>query len=453
MAVTLFRIDARVLACELCGAPLEVGGADGRIPCRYCGSEQEIPRRDDRDRPAPPRIPEEERIARLRAQDGRGPPSIESVSGLMLAGRLLPWKVSEALDVWQAARREVRSGARAEAAERLFVLTRALAAHLGEAGEPLRERAVLETALEALAEARHRQVLRATLARSACRDGDRAAAEAWLAACDPASDDLAMDSAYRFARAYLDTAQGAFPRVLAVLGAGHADVPIADELDPACAVLRANAWERTGRADVAVDLLADFKARAGGLGRYEAARFVELHPALRLCEVSEPRAEARQREAALREIDATSGRPWVMLAIAAVFTAVLAGMVVYQAFFGRDVQGVGLLPMWIAVMGVMPPVFGAIGVDSLRKARRARRLRVAGAPAIGRILRARPTGTATMGVPEARYRVLVVRGRAAYEASVILHADQARRARLRRGAMVLVRVDRDDPAAIHLETD
>ena len=45
------------------------------------------------------------------------------------------------------------------------------------------------------------------------------------ACCDPNSDDLQTDSAYRISRAYLDTARGDFQRVLQILGGNEQEVP------------------------------------------------------------------------------------------------------------------------------------------------------------------------------------------------------------------------------------
>ena len=72
-------------------------------------------------------------------------------------------------------------------------------------GDDLQLRAVLETALEVLASPSYRQVLRCTLSLEAARVGDVAAAREWLAPCDAQAYDLAADSAYRHAAAYLAT--------------------------------------------------------------------------------------------------------------------------------------------------------------------------------------------------------------------------------------------------------
>jgi hypothetical protein len=97
--------------------------------------------------------------------------------------------------------------------------------------------------------------VRALLAKSAALNGDPAAAEAWLACCDPAPADLESDGMYRYARACLETARGRFDAVLAILGQNPADVPLPHALDPLAGVVRANAWERLGRPDHAVALL------------------------------------------------------------------------------------------------------------------------------------------------------------------------------------------------------
>ena len=121
-----------------------------------------------------------------------------------------------------------------------------LANHFSDTSDLLRQRAMFESALDVCMLPRHKQIMRGYLTRCAARQGDLAAAEQWLLPCDRQSDDLETDSAYRFSRAFIDTARGNFNGVLHVLGSGPKDVPLMDAVDAVCAVLRANAWERVG---------------------------------------------------------------------------------------------------------------------------------------------------------------------------------------------------------------
>jgi hypothetical protein len=157
-----FSHQRRVLLCEHCGAPFEALPAGGSVQCRYCNTYSAVTQRDERPifaaLPAHAALPEPERLARLRAQDGRPmlpPPSLQP---LMPNGHLEAWKVGEAVSVWQSTRRELRTSTDFEAAERLLFLTIVLSQYFFEQGDRERQRALFESALEAFSLPRHRQV-------------------------------------------------------------------------------------------------------------------------------------------------------------------------------------------------------------------------------------------------------------------------------------------------------
>jgi hypothetical protein len=111
---------------------------------------------------------------------------------------------------------------------------------------------------------------------------------------------------------------------------------------------------------------------------------------------------------------------------------------VFGVFLFQVVVGFGLL-LW-----------------ALREQRRgaaARRLRTRGAPARAEVLSLDETGTSVGGLTE--YKVeLTVRpdDRPPYEASTILLLDPVAAENLVPGTVVHVRVDRDDPARVLIET-
>jgi hypothetical protein len=107
-----------------------------------------------------------------------------------------------------------------------------------EAGEPLRARAALETALDLLPDAGHRHILRCQLAVLAAREGELQAAEAWLAECDPAPEVLALDTEYRLARVELDLHQNKTLLARERLGETEGKVPTADVRGPRERILR-----------------------------------------------------------------------------------------------------------------------------------------------------------------------------------------------------------------------
>src|SRR5690606_23210372 len=87
-------------------------------------------------------------------------------------------------------------------------------------------RALLETALELLPDARHRHVLRCELAMSAAREGELEAADAWLELVERRPLDLLMDSAVRAAMATIEIARGRASRALSQVAERVGDVPV-----------------------------------------------------------------------------------------------------------------------------------------------------------------------------------------------------------------------------------
>jgi hypothetical protein len=112
----------------------------------------------------------------------------------------------------------------------------------------------------------------------------------------------------------IDTSQGAYARVIEVLGRGPTDVPIDDELEPACASLRANAWERLGQLPSAIELLTAFKLAKSGPQRQLLRHFMSSWGALKLCAESEPESERRHQASARARSATRAGRPVLRVA-------------------------------------------------------------------------------------------------------------------------------------------
>lgn len=439
--------EARVVACDECGAPLVLGPASGTEPCSFCGARHQ---RSERSR-AVPRLPvtdERARLAKLAAQDARPVAAPREIAELAPGGQLLSWKVGDALARFKAARALLTTRHDSASAEQLYWLAKALADHFSEVEEPLRERALLESALDSLELSRQRQGLLSALSRSATRAGDFAAAESWLALCDPRSDDLEADSAYRFARAYLDTAAGRYDGVFAVLGHAPTEVPISSEHEAACVVLRANAWERAGQHDTAVELLDHFNRQASGVGRYLASRFAQRHDGWKLCERSMLSAELLQRARGVEAAGRAAGAPVVAIAMTLIFGAVGCVALLFAPFSLTAAVSVAYFLWLIGAASLVLTVF------EIKNTRRARRLRLRGAPALAQVQHVRPGGQVTMGVPELRYRVLVLPPAGhPFEALSTVHATEEIRARLGLGAIALVRFDTDDRTRVQIEVD
>ena len=84
-----------------------------------------------------------------------------------------------------------------------------------------------------------------------------------------------MDTSYRFSHAFIDTARGNFPAVLAALGNRLNGVPIQDAVDASACALRANALERLGHVDSATQELRTGFAR-GPVLRSTIEKFIEV---------------------------------------------------------------------------------------------------------------------------------------------------------------------------------
>jgi len=445
---TFFRFDLRVVPCETCGAPLDAAKAGGRTACRYCGAEEELAPREEAPLVVGPRLSEPERLESLRRQDSVESPIPAALADLVAGDRLWPWMVPDALSRWQLARRVLGRAPNPTAAEDLSVLTRLLTAHYERQGALLEARSLAEGALDRLREPRHRQVPRAFLARAAAMSGDVAAAEAWLAGCDASATDLGCDGAYRIARACIDTARGDFQSVLRVLGNDVTDVPLPNELDPMAALLRANAWEKLGRADRASDLLVHLAEHGGPVFRLKAEEVAARHPALRLCEqgfaLANPRLDVLDEARAARSgFGSLRGVILVGVAILLGCFGVLAVSVAGDLYdLGFGLHPTTVLTVTFVAMGGFIAVL--LGWAQGRRVARARTLRRTGRLAQGVIVQRRATGSITMGVPEVSIRVLVLDGATGYLATTEDFIRNADSPAFARGTLVALRVDRGD---------
>jgi hypothetical protein len=414
----------RLLLCQHCGAPLEAAPTGGTVACGYCRAQNQVGRRvDDRAIAPPGRAPVDEatRLGRLRMQDGRPLEAPPSLVPLMNPGTgdFHPAKVEEAFHVYQATRNEVEKTGSPEAMERLYFLTLVANTHLTRTGDHPRRRALLETSLETLRFPRHRQVLRALLANAAAKEGDLESAERWLAPCDPRSEDLEADSAFRLAHAYLASHRGAFDRVLALLGAQDGAYPFHDAFDPLAAVLRANALERLGHLDAAIAALRARMAAEGVQGRRTMAQIRAQHPALELCARSFPHAErAHAAQASRAAARGVAGGAGTILLVAG-GAVILAGFgitalttIPVALATGQDLGAMlvgGGFTSFVGCVTTLPVglILGGLGWALRRKAQKAAWLRLHGVEATGTIRGYEDTGMKINGVPRVRVQVEV----------------------------------------------
>jgi hypothetical protein len=320
-----------------------------------------------------------------------------------------------------------------------------------------RLRAMYESALDVFTLPRHRQMMRGYLARNAVREGDLAAAEQWLAPCDPGSDDLETDSAFRYSRALVETARGNFQGVLQLLGQGLEDVPIMDAMDAACAILRANAWEKGGQLQVAVDQLQQ-AMRRGPSAREAMLKFAQIYAPLGLCAASLAQAQAAHTQAAakLASTQTMGGIHVVFFPLGILFLVVALGclgvvLASQLADVGPGTQPAAAMLPTFAILGV---VFGGIGWAGRKAAKRAERLRLHGISASARVLGASPTGLSVNNVPQVAIQLVVdVPGRGPVQTQAKVMMNPMAVMAMAPGAMVPVRYDPADPREVILETN
>jgi hypothetical protein len=265
-----------------------------------------------------------------------------------------------------------------------------------------------------------------------------------------------MDSTYRASRALLDTMKGNWNAVIGVLGSGTDDIPIADFMDAFCGVLRANAWEKLGRVDVAVQLL-DRELRRG------TATVANMVGKLPLCEQSYPQAVAAHDAASAEKVAASSGGNIgsVLMFVAVPQALIGLGLIVASiANFAGLIQEFGPAGNMSAVAG---PAFGgvvmfvvgfgmaAVGIKSRKSAARARHIRLHGLPALAQLTSAARTGTRINGVPQWNLVLNVqLPDRPPYEASTKLVLTDAAVANMQ-GQHLHVRVAPDNPSEVVLQ--
>lgn len=456
-----FGTQIRILLCPNCGAPMETPVAGGQTHCRYCNAVGQLAARDDRPlfQPGVQPLSEDQRLARLRTQDGKPLVAPPALQGLLEGGGLAAWKVQEALSIWQSTRQELAATQNYEAAERLLFLTMMLANHFAGQNDELRRRAMFESALEAFTLPRHRQMMRGYLSRSAAKEGDITAAEQWLAPCDPRSDDLEMDSAWRMSRAYIETAKHDWNGVLRVLGGQAEQVPIMDAMDSACALLRANAWERLGQMQGAVAELQHELARRPTAGATLQA-IIQANPTFQLCPQSFPVAsQAFAVAAGHRAATAASGGiDKVFVPMGALFLLGGLGAGAFAAVSPfvdlglGDLSGLALTAGILAITFIpMGAIFFIIGRVMRKSAARAERLRVHGIQGRGRVTGVNPTGVTINNRPQVRFDLQVtLPGRAPYPVAVkMLVSGQVPGP----GSEVAVRVDPQNPTDVMIETN
>jgi len=285
-----YSYDVRLLMCPNCGGALQVPPGGGHCQCSYCGMTSAWNPRGAQSQHSAAGD-EQARIGNLAAQASQPdqqPP--QAIRHLFPAGGVMnPAHADTAVAEFQRARTEISTVA--DAGERIFFLTIGLYNVWAGPEQQTRQRALMETAAELLAEASHRAALYGMMARNACRGGDLTSANQWLGRMDPYSQKLRADSAFRLTSAYLNTAEGDFGRVINVLGDNIGDIPLSAGDIAMCLVMRANAHEQQGDvAKAAAQLVAAMQHAAHFKGLIRA--IIDANPTLGMCATSYDHAVA-----------------------------------------------------------------------------------------------------------------------------------------------------------------
>jgi ribosomal protein S27AE len=262
MSTNAYTTQFRALMCPACGAPVTIPPHGGQFQCGYCRAIGSVGARNDGrvQRPPPSPADEQARIAKLQFQKELGPHAspystflapqdLQFLVALRPPHSWRPW-----FEAWKNACVMLAQQGPTEPNQKrvawLATLTATGVLNLGSS-DPMRARAIRETALELLKDAGHQHVIRCVLSRGACLQRDTASAEQWLAACDPYPSNITLDSEYRMAAAYLHTASGRWNGVLEVLGNQPNVIPLDFGRDLLGGLLRVNACEELGYTQAA----------------------------------------------------------------------------------------------------------------------------------------------------------------------------------------------------------
>jgi hypothetical protein len=357
------------------------------VSCARCGATTTFPPRPDTRVQRSPPSEEHGRRARLKTQDGKPllPPA--GYEQLVTGSVVPPHRMTEALTLFGATRRHLAAASADFAtAERLVWLTLVLRNSLTDERTI---RALVEGALEVLMLPRHRQQMLGHLTRGAVKEQDFESARQWLELCDPASEELQTDSAYRISKALLDTGRGDFHAVLETLGATEEEVPVDDAMDPIAVTLRANAWERLGRLDAAQTELTKFMTR----GQAASIEMVisSMPPSLPLCvqSIQSARGNVRQAIGERAASQSASGMGWILLFAGGGMPLGILAVSIASGEFE--------LPM--LMMLLFPLIFGSWGVSMIRSGQRAKAIAKEGLHGQGRIVAVTSTGTKINNTP------------------------------------------------------
>jgi len=268
MSSNTFAVDARILECKNCGAPLIAPVAGGQAQCEYCGTVAQVaPRRDLRAAMGAPQQVQatgaqaaQQRLFILHQQAAsydaannpyafyRAPPGLEQVANRLVAKG---YDHAEAPGISQPAFQQAVAAAEAApgdplAQRRLYWMAMMMSQVWAAHDEFMRQRAALETAMEVLQDPGHRYILNTEMAKAARNMGDLDSADAWLAQCAPDPWHLDLDNALRITAASLALLRQQWDKALGLVGRNHGEIPFEPSRAEVAGVVRTAALEGAG---------------------------------------------------------------------------------------------------------------------------------------------------------------------------------------------------------------
>ncbi|MEM6989028.1 MAG: hypothetical protein AAF721_00980 [Myxococcota bacterium] len=394
---------------------------------------------------AAPAMSEAQRFERLRAQDGKPLVPPPAMHGLLGKGGLDPAKAQQAVQMWQAAQAELGTVHSFPGEERLFWCFFLLASLYSGQGNRAGGLQLAQQTLPLLRDVRHQQVTHGVIARYAALTGDQATAHASLSQLHANSDDLQVDTCYRFSNAYVAALRGDDNGVLQALGYNSTDVPISDAYDQVCAALRANAHERQGRLDVAKQQLTAIASTPAGLASLQ--EIVQKNHELAMLQTTLPQLQQYAQHIAANVVQTKSG-----ISLGGIFLLPIIGIVLFGggsallSFLPTAMQGIAITGATIAFIAVSfifarKLLFKSAGVR--------KQLATSGVDAIAKIVGIETTGTRVNHQPMFRFRMLVeIPGQQPYLAVHNEVLAPGRVQQLPPGTQLRVKVDPNDRATM-----
>ncbi len=457
--MSVYDFKNRILACENCTAPIKVPKAGGDIICSECGEVSAFgpqPKLKPLKFQKKKSIPEDQRIERLRAQDGKPLLAPEGLKGVIEDNEIPEWKLEEAKSVWLSLKKKVAEDNDFAAAESLFFLTFVFNNLYKDSEDAKRKRALNESALEAFSLPRHKQLMMCQLGGEAAKEGDVKSAKLWLKNCDPLADDIQADSYYRYAMALVATRNKNWSGVIKHLGSAYDEIPIMDAYDGVCVVLRANALEKQGNVEGAKEELMRYMNACGASGQSLVARIIDNYDFFDPCPQSFAQADEAYNKKAASSMGGMLGVGIMLMGSAGVMAAIgLVGIIAFAAKLSLPMFGqpsvddiVGMVVM--TGMAGLPFFFG---LSMFMGAKKKQRLRLHGIRGRGKIISLKPTGTRINKVPQYELHIMVKADNIQpYEAKTKILIRAVEAGAFQPNQVVPLRIDPDKPQDVMVET-